>query len=148
MRKTAGFTLIELMIVTAIIAILSAIAVPTFLNYRDQSMVAQVLEDGHTIRAALSAYAATSIDNAYPDNASITDYDSLRILINNHGGRLPNASSFAVQHYNFYDQDGDSVADVYSLRLSINGVPSLRPGAQILITPIGILKCTSAGSPC
>lgn len=148
MSKTAGFTLVELMISTAIIAILSSIAVPTFLNYRDQGMVAQVLEDSHTIRAALSAYAATSVDYGYPPQADITDYDTLRNLVNNHGGRLPTTSIFAVQHYTLYDEDGDTIADVYSMRLSINGVQAQRSGAQMVLTPRGILKCTPSGAPC
>jgi prepilin-type N-terminal cleavage/methylation domain-containing protein len=43
MTKTAGFTLIELMIVVAIIATLAAMAVPTFIIYRDRSRVTQVV---------------------------------------------------------------------------------------------------------
>ena len=34
MRKNAGFTLIELMVVIAIVAILTAIAIPNFINWR------------------------------------------------------------------------------------------------------------------
>ena len=51
-----AFTLIELLIVVAIIAILAAIAVPNFLEAQTRSKVARVKADERTIATAIEAY--------------------------------------------------------------------------------------------
>src|SRR5664279_1036933 len=55
--KHAGFTLVEIMIVVAIIALLAAIAVPNFLRSRKRSQATQVLEDLRIIDSAVDLYA-------------------------------------------------------------------------------------------
>jgi prepilin-type N-terminal cleavage/methylation domain-containing protein len=55
--KRAGFTLVEIMIVVAIIALLAAIAVPNFLRSRKRSQATQVLEDLRIIDSASDQYA-------------------------------------------------------------------------------------------
>lgn len=51
-----AFTLIELLIVVAIIAILAAIAVPNFLEAQTRSKVSRTVSDMRTIVTALEAY--------------------------------------------------------------------------------------------
>ena len=55
--KRGGFTLVEIMIVVAIIALLASIAVPNFLRSRKRSQATQVLEDLRLIDAAVDQYA-------------------------------------------------------------------------------------------
>ncbi len=56
-KKRAGFTLVEIMIVVAIIALLAAIAVPGFLRARKRSQASKVLNDLRLISGAVDQYA-------------------------------------------------------------------------------------------
>src|SRR3954468_7521968 len=55
--KRAGFTLVEIMIVVAIIALLAAIAVPGFLRARKRSQASKVLNDLRLVSGAVDQYA-------------------------------------------------------------------------------------------
>ena len=56
-KNRGGFTLVEIMIVVAIIALLAAIAVPNFLRARKRSQATRILEDLRMIDAACDQYA-------------------------------------------------------------------------------------------
>ena len=62
----SAFTLIELLIVVAIIAILAAIAVPNFLEAQTRAKVSRVKADLRTIATALESYGADH--TKYPPN--------------------------------------------------------------------------------
>ena len=146
--KAAGLTLIEMMVVMTVVASLAATAVPSFINFRDRSRVAQAVGSSETIRSAFASYAAGNEATVYPPTDTIIDFDSLRLVVNANGGVLPASAGFSVAHYELLDSDGDGVADTYSLRLNVNGVSNATTGAQVLITPQGIFKCTISGNPC
>ena len=56
-QRRGGFTLVEIMIVVAIIALLAAIAVPNFLRARKRSQATRILEDLRIIDSAQDQYA-------------------------------------------------------------------------------------------
>lgn len=71
MKKNKGFTLIELMIVVAIIAIIAAIAIPNLLRSRMQSNESSAVGNLRTIVGAEVAYHAANYQYA-GDFASLT----------------------------------------------------------------------------
>jgi len=69
-RRT-GFTLVEIMIVVAIIALLAAIAVPGFLRARKRSQASRIINDLRLIDSAVDQYAIeTSKKTNDPVNVS------------------------------------------------------------------------------
>ena len=60
-----GFTLVELMIVVAIIGILAAIAIPQFAKYRARAQNTSALSDMRNLRTDLEGYNAEWM--AYPN---------------------------------------------------------------------------------
>lgn len=67
-KRRGGFTLVEIMIVVAIIALLAAIAVPGFLRARKRSQASRVINDLRLIDSAVDQYA---IENNKASGASV-----------------------------------------------------------------------------
>lgn len=72
MRQQKGFTLIELMIVVAIIGILAAVAIPAYQDYTIRARVTEGLNLASSAKLAVSETAITN--NALPADQAATGY--------------------------------------------------------------------------
>ena len=71
--SSEGFTLIELLIVIIVIAILAAIAIPTYLTQRNKAKDAAVKEGIHSIAIGVASYAGDHRD-VYPATGGLNTY--------------------------------------------------------------------------
>jgi type IV pilus assembly protein PilA len=103
MKSEKGFTLIELMIVVAIIGILAAIAIPNFLSYQKKAAQSEAKTNLGGIRTLQEAYAAdhdnyaTSLDglgysvkgtNKYTYGVSTADASSFTAIAQGKTGSI------------------------------------------------------------
>ena len=72
--NSQGFTLIELMIVIAIIGILAAIAIPNFIAYRDKAFCSAAETDAGNVAATLADYFAIPAHTTVPPANGDTSY--------------------------------------------------------------------------
>ena len=103
-KNRGGCTLVEIMIVVAIIALLAAIAVPNFLRARKRSQATRILEDLRIIDSAIDQYAieANKSGGATVNWTDIQSYVKKGSIIYNSGGTdllgtaFGNAGTFSV----------------------------------------------------
>jgi prepilin-type N-terminal cleavage/methylation domain-containing protein len=73
-KHPQGFTLIELMIVIAVIGILAAIAIPNFISYRNKAYCSHAESDANQVAAYIADYFAIPENTILPPADGVTIY--------------------------------------------------------------------------
>jgi prepilin-type N-terminal cleavage/methylation domain-containing protein len=130
MRNKSGFTLIELMIVVAIIGILAGIAIPQFANLVAKATEGRTKANLGTIRSALSIYYG-DLEGWYPMDTLASLTTAARYLQKIPNADLPKTTN-SVGHSSTNLVTAGAAADAAGWAYNNNGAGSTTWG-QILV---------------
>jgi len=84
LKNRKGFTLVELLVVVAIIAILAAALIPRLLGYTDRARQARAMSDLGTMKTVIETYTADQGNGVYP-SIKTTDPNYVGTILKNGG---------------------------------------------------------------
>jgi len=109
-RIQRGFTLVEIMLVVATIALLAVIAVPSYIRTRKRSQAVSILDGVRVLDAAITQY---TIENNRPGSQAIS------------GSDIPSFLPYIKTNSNFYTMlPNDLLGNPYILS-TLDGVPKV-----------------------
>lgn len=120
MRNARGFTLIELMIVVAIVAILAAIAVPAYQDYTIRAKLTEGFTAASNVKATVASAYASGGGSAV--SAIALDY-------------LPNNNSTTSKYIQYIEVSATGVITGVVSANTANGLPTSLHGKTFTLTP-------------
>jgi prepilin-type N-terminal cleavage/methylation domain-containing protein len=117
-RRRGGFTLVELMIVVAIIALLASIAVPGFLRARKRAQASRVINDLRHLDGAIDQYA---LENNKTGGSTMS-FSDLRVYLKD-GGTL-------------YNTGNDILGNQYGPTFTVDYPPKVAPNTWAALSDV------------
>ncbi len=113
----SAFTLVEIMIVVAIIALLAAIAVPGFLRARKRSQASRILNDLRLIDSAVDQYAIET-NKATSNPVAVTDW-----------------TNYTKKGSTLYNTGADLFGNTYGPQ-TVDSLPSVNPTSKASLSDV------------
>lgn len=137
-KKLRGFTLIELMITIAIIGILAAIAIPSYINYTNRARFAEVVEAADSMKNAVGACISSTATAGAPITTCGNGMNGVPAAIKNEPGTT-NTASVAVNDAGVITATGQTPAPALNYTLT----PTYQANGTITWTVSG--NCLAGG---
>jgi prepilin-type N-terminal cleavage/methylation domain-containing protein len=145
-RKDRGFSIVELIVVMAVIGILAALIIPRYTGFSSQAMDARVISLLDSIRGAVSAYEARNGSFAgLPCGNSQSYWDPLVTALAPYVA-LPSYSRLleVARHVDGCQAYAELASEGYMVALWAN-----YPNSPMLAaTPLGVYRCTGFYTGC
>lgn len=152
-RRQEGFTLIELMVVVAILAVLAFIALPRVLEALDKSKLNSGISIGNEIANAMERYAAKNGEASvvsYPTSGQVGSYADLVTFMGttNNIATLPDSTAAA----RYFLSGAGGITYAYTPTTNASGnvsdylidlTSTSRTGMHICIKPTGVTAAAS-----
>ena len=116
-KRRGGFTLVEIMIVVAIIALLAAIAVPGFLRARKRSQASRIINDLRLIDSAVDQYAIET-NKKSGDPVAISDW-----------------TNYLKKGTNLYATGNDILNNAYGAQ-TVDSLPKANPSTRASLSDV------------
>jgi type IV pilus assembly protein PilA len=118
-KNKKGFTLIELMIVVAIVGILAAIAIPAYIDYTIRARVTEITAGFDGLATALSEYHASN--GFFPVvGSSGMPLNNLTAISNTYGDYVQSFNSRDLTVFTVTINHIGSAVDTYDLDMNLN----------------------------
>jgi prepilin-type N-terminal cleavage/methylation domain-containing protein len=116
-RSDRAFTLVEIMIVVAVIALLAAIAVPGFMRARKRSQAARILNDLRFIDSAVDQYA---LETSKTTGASVA---------------IPDWTNYLKHDTNLYLTGADMFGNTYGPQ-TVDSLPAVAASVRVALSDV------------
>jgi prepilin-type N-terminal cleavage/methylation domain-containing protein len=145
-RRESAFTLVEIMIVVALLGLLSAIALPQFLSHKEEGKSAAMVSSLTILRTAIDSYWTQHDD--FPGQKNATEFADQLLKTTDKTGKVGTGNGFG---YGPYLRNGklpvNPLTNTNTIKV-VSSMPNKPSGTEawIYAQDTGEIRCNATGS--